>query len=333
MGGMLMALGAAAAGCHRQAPAGPPRASGYVEATEIRVASKVAGRVEQVNVTEGQRVAAGQVLATVATTDIDLVIRQAGADRDQALARLRLLQAGTRREDIRQAEAQVAAAESDRLAAASELSAAKSDEARFQQLLQARAGSAKQYDDAAARREQAEARVKAAADKAAAARATLDRLNAGARPEEVAEARARVAAADAQIASLEQNRRETTIAAPSGGVVSTRLVEPGELIAIGAPLIVIIDLDQAWANGYVEEPLVPKLKIDQAATVLTDGGDRLPGRITFIAPRAEFTPRNVQTTDERAKLVYRVKVAVDNRKGVLKPGMPIEIEFADGSGQ
>ena len=149
----------------------------------------------------------------------------------------------------------------------------------------------------------------------------------------MAAARARVAAADAQIASLEQNRQETTIAAPSGGVVSSRLVEPGELIAVGAPLIVIVDLDHAWANAYVEEPLVPRLGVDQPATVVTDAGDRLPGRISFIAPRAEFTPRNVQTTDERAKLVYRVKVAVDNRKGVLKPGMPVEIEFPGGSGR
>jgi HlyD family secretion protein len=304
-----------------------------VEATEIRVASKVAGRVELVNVTEGQRVTQGQVLVTVATIDVDLLIRQAKADRDQAVAQLQLLQAGSRPEDVRQAEAQVAAAQSDRAAAASEVSASKADERRFQQLLDARAGSAKQHEDAVTRREQAEARVTAAADKVRAAQATLDRLNAGARPEEKAAARARVAAADAQIASLEQNRSETTIVAPSGGVVSTRLVEPGELIAVGAPLIVIVDLDQAWANAYVEEPLVPKLKIDQPATVVTDAGDRLPGHISFIAPRAEFTPRNVQTTDERAKLVYRVKVSVDNRKGVLKPGMPIEVEFPAGSPQ
>ena len=103
---VLITLSVAAAGCHRQAPSGPPRASGYVEATEIKVASKVAGRVEQVNVTEGQRVTAAQVLVTVATTDIDLVISQARADRDQALAQLHLLQAGSRREDVRQAEAQ-----------------------------------------------------------------------------------------------------------------------------------------------------------------------------------------------------------------------------------
>jgi HlyD family secretion protein len=112
------------------------------------------------------------------------------------------------------------------------------------------------------------------------------------------------------------------------GVVSSRLVEPGELVAAGAPLLVVIDLDRAWANAYVEEPLVPGLKVGQSATVVTDAGDRLPGTITFISPRAEFTPRNVQTSAERAKLVYRVKVTVDNAKGVLKPGMPVEVELA-----
>ncbi len=89
----------------------------------------------------------------------------------------------------------------------------------------------------------------------------------------------------------------------------------------------MIDLDHAWVNAYVEEPLVPRLKLDQPATVITDAGDRLPGRIGAIASRAEFTPRNVQTADERARLVYRVKVTVDNRAGVLKPGMPVGVEW------
>jgi len=302
-----------------------------VEATEVKVASKVGGRVEKVNVAEGQRVAAGDVIVAIATTDVDLALRQARAERARATAQLQLLEAGSRPEDVRQAEAQVAAAESDRRAAASDLAASRTDEQRFEQLLRAKAGAEKQRDDAVARREQAEARVAATEDRSRAATATLQKLRAGARPQEIAAARASVAAVDAQIAALEHNRTETIIAAPLGGVVSARLVEPGELVAVGAPLVTILDLDRAWANAYVEEPLVPTLKIDQPATIVTDAGDRLPARISFIAPRAEFTPRNVQTSDERAKLVYRVKVATDNRKGVLKPGMPVEVEFTPGS--
>ena len=129
------------------------------------------------------------------------------------------------------------------------------------------------------------------------------------------------------LAALNQRRNDAVIVAPSAGVVVSRLVEPGELVAAGTPLAVILDLDRAWVNAYVEEPLVPSLRIGQAATVVTDAGDRLTGTIAVIAPRAEFTPRNVQTAAERARLVYRVKVTVDNSQGVLKPGMPVEVEL------
>ena len=322
-----LAVGLSGAVCRRHAPAGPPRASGYVEATDVRVAAKLGGRIEKVNVVEGAHVNAGDVVVTLATTDVVLAISRVRAERDQAVANLRLLLAGTRPEDIHQLEAQVAAAAADRQAGQAELEAARTDEARFEQLLRNKAGAQKQLDDATARRELAEARLKAAADRVTAATAALARAKAGAREEEIAAARARVAAVDAQIASLEHDRGEATVIAPMTGVVSSRLVEPGELVALGAPLVVLIDLDHAWANVYVEEPIVPTLRIDQPATVLTDAGNRLAGRISFISPRAEFTPRNVQTAEERAKLVYRVKVSVDNRDGILKPGMPVEVRF------
>jgi HlyD family secretion protein len=319
---------AGAAGCGGEAETGPPRVSGYVEATEVHLAAKVPGRVETVNAVEGARVSPGDVLVTLATTDTDLALQRARAERAQAVAQLQLLQAGAREEDIAQAEAQLAAAEAEGRAAQTELDAARADEARFQQLLERRAGSEKQRDDARARQQMATARVAAAADRARAARATLARLRAGARPQEIAAARARVAAADAQIAALEQNRADATIVAPSAGTVVSRLVEPGELVATGTPVAVIVDLDRAWVNAYVEEPLVPSLRLNQRATVITDAGDRLAGTMAFVSPRAEFTPRNVQTADERARLVYRVKVTVDNREGILKPGMPVEVELA-----
>jgi HlyD family secretion protein len=324
-----MAATAALAACHEGAPA-TPRASGYVEATETRVAAKVPGRVAEVRVVEGAHVARGDVLATIDTADLDLALRRAQADRAQADAQVRLLERGARAEDIDQARAQVSAAQADVAAAQSEVDAARADEARFAQLVERRAGSEKQRDDATSRRKLAEARLRAAADRASAAGATLARLPAGARPEEIQAARARVAAADAAIASIEHDRGETIIIAPTSGIVTSRVVEPGELVSVGAPVVVILDLDNAWVNAYVEEPLVPQLRIDQAAAVVTDAGDRLPGRIAFIAPRAEFTPRNVQTADERAKLVYRVKVTLDNHAGILKPGMPVEVELAGG---
>ena len=315
----------------RQNEADPSHASGYVEATDVRIASKVAGRIATVTAVEGARVEAGAVLATLATTDVDFMIQRARAERDAATAQVQLLLAGARREDIQQAEAQAAAASADRKAVEGELAAAKADEARFEQLLKNRAGSVKQRDDAVARRELAEARLRAAEDRVGAARAVIDRLKAGARVEELAGARARVSAVSAQIAALEHDREESIIKAPIAGIVGSRLVEPGELVAPGTPIALIIDLDQAWANAYVVEPLIPRVRIDQPATVITDAGDRLEGRVSFISSKSEFTPRNVQTADERAKLVYRIKVSVDNRKGVLKPGMPVEVDLGFGA--
>ena len=314
--------------CRSQQADAPRHASGYVEATDVRVASKIGGRVATVTVTEGARIEAGAVVATIATTDLDLALARLRAERAQAVAQLNLLLSGARVEDIRQAEAQAAAAAADRKAADAELVAARADEQRYEQLLQNRAGSGKQRDDARARRELAEARLRASADRMAAAVSTVDRLKSGARPEEVAAARARVAAVDAQVATLEHDKTETVITSPIGGVVTGRLVEPGELVAVGAPVALVVDLDHAWANVYVEETLVPHVKLDQAATVVTDAGDRIAGRVSFVSSRAEFTPRNVQTANERAKLVYRIKVAVDNRNGILKPGMPVEVDLA-----
>jgi HlyD family secretion protein len=320
----VVAVGA----CSREPSDAPPRASGYVEATEVQVAAKVPGRAEEVRVTEGARVTAGDVLVRLATTDTDLALGRAKAERAGAAAQARLLDAGARVEDLRQAEAQVAAGTADVRAAEAELEAALADEQRYQQLVDRNAGATKPRDDARARRQATAARVQALRDRLAAAEATLARLRAGARAEERDAARARLAAADAEITTLNQRRDDATIVAPAAGTVVSRLVEPGELVPAGAPVAVLLDLDHAWVNAYVEEPLVPTLRIGQAAMVLTDAGDRVPGTVAVIAPRAEFTPRNVQTTAERARLVYRVKITVDNRNGMLKPGMPVEVELS-----
>ena len=328
--GVLLAAGVA---CRRQPENGRIRASGYVEATEVRVAPQVGGRVLEVAVDEGARVDAGALLLTIDAADLVLARRRAQAERDAADAQLRLLQAGARAEDIAQAQAQLEAAVAEARAARAELEAAAADLARFESLLAVNAGSRKQRDDAATRRDQAAARVKAADERARAAREGWARVKAGARRQELEAARARVAAADAQIATLDKNIADARLVSPVGGVVTTRLVDPGEMLAPGAPAMVITDLDHAWANVYVEEPHVPLIKLGEGADVVTDAGQRVPGKVSFISPRAEFTPRNVQTANDRAKLVYRMKIAVDNRSGLLKPGMPIEAEFSQAARQ
>jgi HlyD family secretion protein len=313
--------------CGGRAENAAGRASGYVEATDVRVAAQVGGRLIEVAVAEGDRVTAGALVARLDTADTELALRRAEADRDQAVAGLKLLEAGARAEDVRQARAQESSAQADVVAAQSELESANADLQRFEALLQSNAGSRKQRDDAATRRDVSVARVNAARERVRAASETVARLRAGARPEEIAGARARVAGADAQIAVLRKNMTDAVLNSPVAGVVTAKLADAGETIAPRTPVVAITDLDHAWANVYVDEPVVPRLRLGQPVTLVTDAGQRLQGSITFISPKAEFTPRNVQTAAERSKLVYRIKVSADNRDGVLKPGMPVEAEL------
>jgi HlyD family secretion protein len=324
---VLLAVCAAAA-CRTPPPSNQVRVSGHVEATEVQVSAQVGGQLLELRVSEGDRVAAGHLIARLDTRDTELAVQRVKAERQQADAQLRLLRAGSRREDVRQAGAQYEAANAEIEAAQADLTAAEADLARFEALLASNAGSRKQRDDALARRDVARGRLQAARERARAGQQTVVRLEAGARREEIEGAVARLAAVDAQIATLEKAIADASITAPAAGVVTERLVDQGELIAPRMPLVVITDLDHAWADVFVDEPAVPRLRVGQRATLHTDaGGDGIPGTVTFISPQAEFTPRNVQTAEERSRLVYRVKVSVDNGKGVLKQGMPVEAEL------
>ncbi len=325
---LVLACVVAVAACGNGDDEGAARVSGHVEATEVQVASEVGGRLLELRVAEGDRVAQGDVIARLDTADAELQLARARADRQAADAQLRLLQAGARDEDVRQAQAQVEAADTEAGAAQAELRAAELDLERFESLLRANAGSVKQRDDARARAEVARERVRGASERGRAARENLARLRSGARPQELDAARARVAAVDAQIATLQKNIADAQVLSPVGGIVTLKLADQGELIPPGTPLVVVTDLDHAWANLFVPEPLIPRVRIGQAATIHTDaGGPGIPGKVTFISPKAEFTPRNVQTADERSKLVYRIKVSVDNSEGVLKQGMPVDAEL------
>lgn len=313
--------------CRRDTGAENPRVSGQIEATEVQVAPEVGGRVIELPVMEGNRVKAGDVIARLDTRDTDLALQRAEAERQAADAQLRLLQAGSRAEDIEQSQSQAAAASGDVATAESELASAEADLQRFEQLLQNNSGSRKQRDDAATRRDVARSRLASARAREAAAKQGTARLTAGARREEIDAARARVAGAEAQIAVLQKNKSDATVLAPIDGIVSERLLDPGEMVAPRAAIVVLTDLDHAWAEVFVDEPQIPRLKLGQPATVFTDAGTSVSGTVSFISSKAEFTPRNVQTAEDRSKLVYRVKVAVDNRDGMLKQGMPVEAEI------
>ena len=273
--------------------------------------------------------AAGQTVLTLDTRDVQLAINRVKAEQAAAQAQLTLVQAGSRIEDIRQGQAQVETARADVSAARSELQAAEQDLTRFDTLLKNNSGSQKQRDDAATRRDVARDRVAAAESRVNTAGEVLAKLRAGARREEVDAARARVATVTAQIAPLEKTLGDATLVSPVAGLVTEKLAEVGEVIPPRAPVVVLVDLDHAWADVFVPEPAVPQIKIGQPATIFTDaGGNGIAGTISYISPKAEFTPRNVQTADERSKLVYRVRITVDNKAGVLKQGMPVEAEIA-----
>ena len=324
---LVVAAAGAAAACTPPPPSNALTASGNVEATEVQVAPEVGGRIVELRVAEGDRVKVGDVIATLDTRDTELQIGRARAERASAAAQLHLFEAGARSEDVRQAEAQVDATTSEIAAIDVEIKNAQTDLDRFEALLSANAGSQKQRDDAKARVDLARERKRAAEERVRVSRTALDRVRAGARKEELEGARARVATVDAQLAVLEKAVRDAQVTAPTGGVVTQKLADAGEIMAPRVPLVVVTDLDHAWANVFVPEPAVPKITLGQAATVRTDAGSTVQGKVTFISPRAEFTPRNVQTADERSKLVYRVKVTVDNAAGVLKQGMPVDADF------
>ena len=307
-------LALAGAACRRGDDSGLIVASGHVEATEVIVSTKVPGTIESLSVDEGSVVTAGQELARIDTTDTRIALDAARAERAQADAELRLRLAGSRVEDVREARAQVVRAQAD-------LEGAQKDLDRMEGLLAAGSGTTKARDDARTRRDVAQAALDAAKER-------LQRLEAGFRPEEKDAARARLQAADARIEQLEQQLKDALIVSPIAGVVTEKLSDRGELAARGTGIVVVTDLPNAWLNAYVSEPDLARLRLGQEAEVVTDDGQSRKGRVSFVASRAEFTPKNVQTRDERVKLVYRIKVAVDNADGLFKPGMPATARLA-----
>ena len=316
--GALVAMLVLAGGCRGTGDGPGIRASGHIEATEVRLATKVAGTIESFTVNEGDRVTADQEIARIDATDVRLALAAARAERAQAAVELELRRAGSRPEDIREARAQAERAASEQEAAALDLE-------RMEGLLASGSGTTKSRDDARLRRDVAAANLTAARER-------LGRVRAGFRREEIEAARARVEAADARIAQLDRQIADAVIKSPIAGVLTEKVVERGELAARGAALAVITDIDRPWLTVYLPGPHLDRIRLGQEAEVVTDSGQRRPARVTFISPQAEFTPKNVQTPDERAKLVYRVKLGLENGDGLFKPGMPAEARLVPAAG-
>lgn len=273
-------------------------ASGTIEGTDVRIASEVMGKVKEIRVEEGMRVEKGDTLVIIDDTDYRLQLRQAEAAAAVARAQYQLALEGPRKEEIVQAEAMFRNAEADYK--------------RMKELLAAQTVTQKQYDDAYARY--------------VAAEQTYRRLVRGSRKAELDAARARWEQANAQVEALNKRLRDCVVLAPLRGTVTARAVEPGEVVSVGATLLKLTNLDKLKLTIYLNEHDLPRVKLGQRAEVRTDG---LPertfdGTVTYISPVAEFTPKNVQTKDERTKLVFGVKIEIENSDGALKPGLPAD---------
>lgn len=303
-----------AIGCTKPVETGAIQASGHIEATEIRLAAKVGGRLLEAPLEEGTAVAVGELVARFETVDAEHKLAQARANAEAADARLRLLLAGSRAEDLRRAEDQLAQAQA-------ELDAARRDLERLSGLAERGSATEKSRDDAATRHEVAERAV-------AAARAQLDKLVAGPRRQEIEAARAQRASAEAMVAAVDQHIVDGTVTAPANGVITRRVAEPGEVLPPGSTLAVLTELARPWLTVWIDEPNLSQVTLGQTVEVRVDGrSESFEGTVSFISPVAEFTPKNVQTPDERAKLVFRIKVALDNPDGIFKPGMPADAHF------
>jgi HlyD family secretion protein len=303
-----------ALGCRGNGLPAPIHASGHIEATEVRLAAKVGGRLAELPLLEGDRVKAGGLVARLDTTDAERELVRGRADVASADARLRLLLAGARREDLDRAAAELARVEAD-------LAGATLDVNRLEGLADRGSATLKARDDA-------RTRVNVLSRQREAMAAELAKLKAGARPEEIDQARAAKASGEAAAAVIEQRITDATVVAPRGGVITQRATEPGEVLAPGALLEVLTDLDHPWLTVYVDEPSLSRVTLGGPATVKVDGkSGSFVGRVAYVSDVAEFTPKNVQTPEERAKLVFKVKIELDNAAGVFKPGMPADAYF------
>jgi HlyD family secretion protein len=289
--------------------------TGTIEATEVRVGSKVMGRIQQLLVREGDTVKAGQVIARLESAEYEAAVARDRASVAKAEAQLAELLAGAREQEIKEARAAVAQA-------AANLEKARLDWDRYQELYSEGAISSLERDAALNRYQVAQEQHKAAQER-------LNLLLAGARAEAIEAARWEVARAKAALAASMVTLDETVIRAPISGVVLTKAADQGETVLAGAPIVVMIDPQDIWLRVYIAESDIGRVRLGQPARIRVDSfPDRsFPGRVTEVASRAEFTPKNVQTKKERVYLVFGVKIALENPEGLLKPGMPADAEI------
>ncbi len=320
----------------------PLRLSGNVDIRSVNLSFRVGGRLTSVAVDEGATVAPGEVLAALDAEPCEIALQQAQANRERSRlavpmaekeaasrkAALDLYRAGYRQEQVEQARA---SQEAQRVL----LENARREFERQQQLVERGAVSRTSFDAAQKNYDSQRALVEVAASR-------LAELEAGFRPEEIAQAEAQyeaalaaveevkagLAAAELACAQAELNLRDTKLTAPSAGIIMTRVLEPGSMVSVGAPVLVLSLRDPVWVRSYVDEACLDRVTPGMRVKVHTDGGKSYDGTIGFISPQAEFTPKTVETADIRTTLVYRLRVVVEGEgAAALNQGAPVWVEI------
>ena len=290
--------------------------SGTIEATEAHLGFQAAGRIETIGAREGDRVVPGQELARLDQSEI--LARKAQAEAQVAVARaiLRELESGFRSEEIAQAR-------SARAAAGERYADAVRDLERARVLFEGGAISQEALDKAEVAQQVARTQLDSAEEQ-------LRLLESGPRLERIEGQRAQLAAAEASLRAVEAAIEYSTIKAPFAGVVTVRHSEPGEIVSPGRAVLTITNPDDRWVRIYVRQDRIGAVKLGTEAVITSDTypEKEYPGEVIFIATEAEFTPKNVQTTEERVKLVFAVKVRITgDAEQDLKAGMPADVRL------
>lgn len=287
---------------------------GNVDIREVQLGFRVSGRLTSMIFEEGDTVDAGMLLAVIDDEPYRDALGAADAQAQEAKAQLDRLRAGSRPQEIQQARARVQEA-------GAALRNAMQDLERQQELMDEGVGSQRALDAATARQEQTAAQLSASEE-------ALALAEEGARIEDIAAAEAALAAANAQLAQHRTQLEDTRLHAPSAGVILTRAKEPGAIVAVAEPVYTLSLTENVYVRAYVAEPNLPRVAPGTPVVVTTDGSEtRYRGQIGFVSPRAEFTPRSVETTELRTDLVYRLRIAVTDPDPGLRQGMPVTVEI------
>lgn len=286
---------------------------GNVDVRQVNLSFKVGGRITDLLVDEGDKVEAGQVLATLDQRYFEDDLQRTKAQRDQAAATLKRLENGSRPEEIEQAQAQ----EAERQATLSKVE----DDLRRAEILQPKgAMSAEELGLRKSAALEAKARLRFAT-------ASRRLFEAGSRLEDIAAARAFLDATQAQVVAAERAVDDSRLLALSDAVVLTRTREKGAVVSPGETVFSLTLVSPVWVRTYVSEPDLGLIQPGMMVAVTTDAvaGREYPGRIGFVSPTAEFTPKTVETRELRTALVYRLRVVVDDPDGGLRQGMPVTV--------